>query len=51
LQLALEVEPGDLLALADGPPLRVTVPVQPPGDGEVGAIAEVVPVALDRHLA
>jgi hypothetical protein len=43
------VEPGDLLALADGPPLRVTVLVRLPGDGKVGAVAEVEPVALDRR--
>jgi hypothetical protein len=37
------IEPGDLLALADGPVLRVTVLVQLPGDGVIQALAEVEP--------
>jgi hypothetical protein len=44
-------QPGDLLALADGPPLRVTVLVQLPADGKVEAVAEVEPVALERRPA
>jgi hypothetical protein len=37
------VEPGDLLALARGPALRVAVLVQLPSDGVVEALAEVEP--------
>jgi hypothetical protein len=37
------VEPGDLLALAHGPALRVTVIVQLPGDDVIEALAEVEP--------
>lgn len=37
------VEPGDLLALAHGPALRVMVLVQLPGDGFIEALAEVEP--------
>jgi hypothetical protein len=37
------VEPGDLLALAHGPALRVTVLVHLPGDGFIEALAEVEP--------
>jgi hypothetical protein len=38
------VEPGDVLALVDGPPLRVTLLVQLPAGGSVEALAEVEPV-------
>jgi hypothetical protein len=38
------VEPGDVLALASGPPLRVTVLVQLPPGGKLEAVAEVEPV-------
>ena len=37
------IEPGDLLALAHGPALRVTVLVQLPGGGVIEALAEVEP--------
>ena len=37
------IEPGDLLALAQGPALRVTVLLQLPGDGVIEALAEVEP--------
>lgn len=37
------IEPADLLALAHGPPLRVTVLMQLPGDGLIEALAEVEP--------
>lgn len=43
------IEPGDLLALAEGPALRVTLLVQLPTGGKVEALAEVEPVALDRR--
>ena len=45
------VEPGDLLALADGPALQVTVIVQLPAGGIVEAVAEVEPVTLARRPA
>ena len=45
------VELGDLLALADGPALRVTVLVRLAAGGKVEALAEVEPVALDRRPA
>ncbi len=37
------IEPGDLLALAHGPALRVTVLVPLPGGGVIEALAEVEP--------
>jgi hypothetical protein len=37
------VAPGDLLALAHGPALRVTVLVPLPGGGVIEALAEVEP--------
>jgi hypothetical protein len=37
------IEPGDLLALAYGPALRVTALVRLPGDGVIEALAEVAP--------
>jgi hypothetical protein len=40
------VEPGDVLALADGPPLRVTLLVQLPAGGVIEALAEVEPVCV-----
>ncbi len=40
------IEPGDLLALAYGPALRVTVLVQLPGDGVIEALAEVEPLSF-----
>ena len=40
------IEPGDLLALAHGPALQVTVLVQLPGDGVIEALAEVEPLSL-----
>jgi hypothetical protein len=45
------LEPGDLLALADGPPLRVTVLAPLPAGGKVEALAEVEPAALERRPA
>lgn len=38
------VEPGDLLALAGGPPRRLTRLVQRPAGGVIEALAEVEPV-------
>jgi hypothetical protein len=44
------VEPGDVLALADGPPLRVTLLVQLPAEGVIEALAEVEPLRAElRH--
>jgi hypothetical protein len=45
------VEPGDLLALADGPALRVTVLVPLGSGGAVEALAEVETVTLTRRPA
>jgi hypothetical protein len=45
------VEPGDVLALADGPALRVTVLVPLAAGGTVEALAEVEPVTLTRRPA
>ena len=44
------IEPGDVLALADGAPLRVTLLVELPAGAKVEALAEVEPVTLPSRM-
>jgi hypothetical protein len=45
------IEPGEVLALAAGPPLRVKLLARLPAGGKVEALAEAEPVAFDRRPA